>query len=117
MDPGELLARVAEVLAGNSIPFFVTGSTATIAYGEPRFTNDIDIVVRLEARDVEPLVSAFDPAEFYLAPESIRRAIRGRSSFNLLHPSSGLKVDFMVADESSFNESRFRRVRSLETGS
>jgi hypothetical protein len=43
MDPGELLARVAEVLAGNSIPFFVTGSTATIAYGEPRFTNDIDI--------------------------------------------------------------------------
>jgi hypothetical protein len=112
MDPGELLARVAEVLASNSIPYFVTGSTATIAYGEPRFTNDIDIVVRLRASDQEALVSAFDSGEFYLAPESIGRAIRRRSSFNLIHPSSGLKVYFMVADDTEFNESRFRRSAS-----
>jgi hypothetical protein len=25
------------------VPYLVTGSMATIAYGEPRFTNDIDL--------------------------------------------------------------------------
>ncbi len=35
--------------------YFVTGSTATIFYGEPRFTNDIDIVVDL----AEPFVAEF----------------------------------------------------------
>jgi len=30
------------------IPYFVTGSTAGIRYGEPRLTHDVDIVVALE---------------------------------------------------------------------
>jgi hypothetical protein len=51
-----------------------------------------------------------------MEPESIQRALRRRTSFNLIHPSSGLKVDFMVAEESSFNESRFRRVQKVRTG-
>lgn len=29
------------------LPYFVTGSAAGIAYGEPRMTHDIDIVVAL----------------------------------------------------------------------
>ena len=116
MDPGELLAIVAEALKRLDVPFFVTGSTATIAYGEPRFTNDIDIVVELEAGDVDGLVAAFDEEDFSLSPESMASAIRRRSSFNLIHPSSGLKIDFMVAADSEFNESRFRRARPVETG-
>lgn len=47
MAPSELLRRVAGVLEQLNIPYRITGSMATIAYGEPRFTNDIDIVVQL----------------------------------------------------------------------
>ncbi len=94
----------------------MTGSTATIAYGEPRFTNDIDIVVRLKTGDIEALLAAFDPEEFYLSPESMAVAVRRRTAFKLIHPSSGLKVDFMVADDSKFDESRFRRVQAIDTG-
>jgi hypothetical protein len=45
MEPSELLAYVVRVLEQLAVPYLVTGSTATIAYGEPRFTNDIDIVI------------------------------------------------------------------------
>ena len=119
MDPGELLGQVVRVLRDLEIPFFVTGSTATIAYGEPRFTNDIDIVVRLRPAHVAPVLAAFaeDSSDsFYLAEESIRRALKSHSSFNLIHPGAGLKVDFMVAEDSAFNESRFARVQLLEVG-
>ena len=116
MDPGELLSHVASVLARLELRYFVTGSTATIAYGEPRFTNDIDLVLDLPAGRIKDLVESFPGPEFYLAEEAIQGAIRRRSSFNLIHPTSGLKVDFMVAESSAFNRSRFQRVRSLEVG-
>lgn len=107
---------MASVLRRLGVAHFVTGSTATIAYGEPRLTNDIDIVVDLRAGHVEPLLSAFSGAEFYLSEETVWRAVSKRSSFNLIHPASGLKVDFMVAEDSAFNRSRFRRARELEIG-
>ncbi|MGB3940739.1 MAG: hypothetical protein WBK96_04495 [Candidatus Manganitrophaceae bacterium] len=44
MGPYDLLHAVVEVLERMQIPYLVTGSVASMAYGEPRLTNDIDIV-------------------------------------------------------------------------
>ena len=49
MEQSELLRDVTTVLEQLSLRYFVTGSVATIFFGEPRFTNDIDIVVDLPA--------------------------------------------------------------------
>lgn len=49
MEQSDLLRHLASTLERLEIPCFVTGSTASIAYGEPRFTNDIDVVVDLPA--------------------------------------------------------------------
>jgi hypothetical protein len=114
MDPGELLHLVTSTLERLEIPYLVTGSTATIAYGEPRLTNDIDIAVRLDDARARELLDSFSPEDFYLAPESAERALRDHSSFNLIHPKSGLKVDFMVTDDSPFNASRFVRATLLD---
>jgi hypothetical protein len=86
---------------------------ATIAYGEPRFTNDIDLVVKLSPHQVRELCRAFPDNEFYVSLEAALDAVQRFSQFNILHPESGLKVDVMVADESAFNASRFGRSRSL----
>ncbi|MDX1382344.1 MAG: hypothetical protein R3190_01815 [Thermoanaerobaculia bacterium] len=117
MDPGELLRLVTQSLDRLGISYLVTGSTATIAYGEPRLTNDVDIAVRVDSRQAEQIWRAFAAPDFYVDPESARRAVALHSSFNLIHPSSGLKVDFMVTDDSPFNESRFARARPLDLGS
>lgn len=116
MGPGELLRRVVDALREIEVPYFVTGATATIAYGEPRLTNDIDVVVRLGSARIEAFCEQFDPDEFYLDEEAVSRAVESRASFNLIHPSSGLKVDFMVADESPYDESRFERAREITIG-
>ena len=45
MEQLDLLRYATHVLEEMGLRYFVTGSTATIFYGEPRFTNDIDVVV------------------------------------------------------------------------
>ena len=47
--------------------YFVTGSTATIFYGEPRFTNDIDVVVELSESGRQTFVGGFHRTNFTLA--------------------------------------------------
>jgi hypothetical protein len=109
MDQAELLRSVVAVLERLNVPYLVTGSVATIYYGEPRFTNDIDIVVQLPAGRIADFCRSFPPAEFYLDDESARQAVSSHGQFNLIHPASGLKVDFIIPADSPFERSRFGR--------
>jgi hypothetical protein len=93
--------------------YLVTGSLATVFYGEPRFTNDIDIVVDLPATHVAELCAAFPSPEFYVSPESALQAVARKGQFNVIHPSSGLKLDLIVPADTAFNRSRIARARSL----
>ncbi len=113
MELAELLSRVTGILERLRIPYLVTGSVATIAYGEPRLTNDIDVAVRLLPTQVPALCEAFPEDEFYISREAAMDAVERHGQFNILHPASGLKVDLMVTDDSEFNQTRFGRARWL----
>jgi hypothetical protein len=114
MEQSDLLRFVIQVLERISLRYFVTGSMATIFFGEPRFTNDIDIVVDLPADRIPEFCSAFPAPEFYLSEETVRRAVSRRGQFNIIQPSSGLKVDIMVPADSPFNRSRFNRATRVK---
>lgn len=109
----ELLGLVVRTLEDLSLPYFVTGSMATILFGEPRFTNDIDVVVQLTANRVEALLEAFPREDFYADEEQIRQAVARRGQFNIIHPASGLKVDFMIPAMDEFDRQRFARARRV----
>lgn len=113
MEQSELLRRVTGILERLGIRYFVTGSMATIFFGEPRFTNDIDVVVDLPAGRIAELCAAFPSPDFYLSEETVRRAVARRGQFNIIHPSSGLKVDVMVPADTPFNRGRFLRARRV----
>lgn len=114
MDPAELLRVCVPVFERSSIGYFVTGSIASGVYGEVRFTRDIDIVVHLGGADIEVIVACFPESEFYVSPDAVREAINRASQFNVLHPASGLKLDFMVSAMGEFDRSRFARTRTAE---
>ncbi|HEV2854162.1 MAG TPA: hypothetical protein VHC97_15315 [Thermoanaerobaculia bacterium] len=113
MEQSELLRRVTGVLERLGLRYFVTGSMATIFFGEPRFTNDIDIVVDLPASRIADLCAAFPSPEFYLSEETVRRAVARRGQFNIIQPASGLKVDVMVPADTPFNRGRFLRAQRV----
>ena len=78
------------------IRYMVTGSVASIAYGEARLTHDVDIVVEILGAHVERLGAAFPHSDFYLPPAEViqieaNRLQRGH--FNIIHHETGFKAD------------------------
>ena len=116
MEPSELLRLLVGILERLQLRYFVTGSTVTIFYGEPRFTNDIDVVVALPESLATLFCQQFPEAEFYIDEGAVRDAIRHRSQFNIIHPPSGFKIDVIIPEASEFNRSRFNRARRVRAG-
>ena len=109
----ELLQKIVEVFESLKISYLVTGSVAAMAYGEPRLTNDIDIVAAIDEIHVTGLIKAFPLDEFYISEEMIREAIHHHGQFNIIHPASGLKVDVFIKQDTPFDISRFGRLHRV----
>jgi hypothetical protein len=104
----EVLKIISERLEAGRIPFMLTGSFALGYYGKPRMTRDLDFVVALLERHVERLVEAFSP-DFYIDADEVRSAIKTQRMFNLMHLSSGVKVDLIVRRDSEYRQLEFGR--------
>lgn len=97
----ELFVQRLEALG---LPYMVTGSVASMIYGEPRLTLDVDIVLDLEAERATDLLAAFPDSEFYRPPLEVLRVECARSTrghFNLIHHASGMKADVYLAARDS----------------
>lgn len=109
MDQIDLLRLVAQTLEGMGLRYAVVGSFASGAWGEPRLTHDIDIVVDLNEFDAQSVCNAFAGEEFYVSSTAAREAVQNQGQFNLIHPASGNKVDFMVAGGSAWARAQLER--------
>ena len=71
MEQMTILRLAVESLERLNVPYLVVGSIASIAYGESRFTQDIDIVAAFEMKHVAGLLAAFPEPEFYLSESAV----------------------------------------------
>jgi len=85
-----------------SIPYMVTGSAAVTVYGEPRLTNDIDIVIALSRGDGGRLAALYSVETFYFPPQEVIDSELQKNSgggFNVIHHATGFKADFYLAQD------------------
>jgi len=102
---------VAEALEHCGVRYLVGGSLSSSLSGEPRSTLDVDLVVSMSDSDVGPFVERLGD-EFWVEPGSLRRAIRDRSSANIIHYGTSTKVDLFIAGGSVLDEQQmYRRQR------
>lgn len=90
-----------------NLNYFITGSVATIIYGEPRLTHDIDIVLEVHTESLDAFVKAFSRKQFYLPPieiikSEVMRSERGH--FNIIHHESGFKADIYLTGKDEFQK-------------
>ncbi|MFN3762930.1 MAG: hypothetical protein ACK4WK_06995 [Anaerolineae bacterium] len=104
------LIPVVEALEGLDVAYQIGGSVASSAYGVPRTTMDIDLVADLRPEHVQPLVVRLQD-QYYVSPEAIYEALRRRSSFNLIHLETMVKVDVFVLRPEPYEQEAFRRAR------
>lgn len=73
------LFQFIDPLEQQGIPYALVGSVASSIYGEPRATNDLDLVIQIGTDDAGRLVAAFPEDKFYVPPVEVVRAELGRA--------------------------------------
>ena len=99
-------------LARAGVEYMLTGSLAMAFYAEPRFTNDIDLVVALGGDQAAHFIAAFREG-YYLPEEAIPDEIRKRGMFNVIHEASGIKLDCIMLKDDELERLKFSRRVSL----
>ncbi|MCU1290627.1 MAG: hypothetical protein JWN60_2856 [Acidobacteria bacterium] len=111
----EVLRDFVQKAGRAEMPYMITGSFAMSAYGEIRFTRDIDIVVEIEREKIDAFFAVFEK-DYYVSANSIRRAVKNRSMFNLIHLEKAVKIDCIVHKDSEFENLKFSNRREAKIG-
>jgi hypothetical protein len=88
---------VIDILDAMGVEYLIWGGVATVMYGEPRFTQDMDVVIRLGRDQVDTLARLFEEDGYYVSVEAIHDALERHFYFNVIHLETNIKVDFCIA--------------------
>ena len=112
MDQAELLVYLLDVLERQKLRYALVGSHASMAYGEQRLTNDIDVLVDLSPGTLVPFCNEFPQPPFYVSDDGARYAVTHGGTFNIIDPGGGQKIDIFVPS-SDFDRSQLDRAAPL----
>jgi hypothetical protein len=99
------------------VRYMITGSVASMIYGEPRLTHDIDLVIELNQDDAERFADAFPIEEFYCPPSEVIGVEAGRHQrghFNLIHHETGFKADSYLAGKEKLHRWALNNRKSID---
>ena len=91
-----------------SIQHYIGGSIASSIYGMARTTMDIDIVADCKIYHVSALKQLLEN-NYYVDENMMLEAIRTKTSFNLIHSATTLKIDIFIYDDDPFQRSAIDR--------
>ncbi len=89
------LNKLTSVLGEHRIRYHLTGGLTGTAYGEPRMTQDIDIVVdpvQIQSM-LDEFVDSLAASDFMFDERSVRSAVQEQGLFQLLDECECLKLD------------------------
>lgn len=115
----DLVEAFIRPLESAGLSYVITGSVAAMVYGEPRLTNDIDLILELDESSVSILESAFPEPDYYRPPTElilIETARGQRGHFNLIHNDSMLKADVYLVGADPLHRWAFAKHRRLDLG-
>jgi hypothetical protein len=108
-----LLHDIVSRLDAAEIDYMLTGSVALNCYAQPRMTRDIDLVVAFCLKDALQIQDILGP-DYYVLEDAAREAVAQQSSFNAIHQTTLIKVDFMVRKREDYRLHEFARRQRLK---
>lgn len=118
MISGDVLAAVkpvVEVFEQLGIGYLIGGSIASSVYGVARSTLDADLMADVKPEHVTAIVELLG-ADYYVSEGAIREALNRRSSFNLVHLDTMVKIDVFIPKGEPFDQSTLRRRQTTILG-
>ena len=99
---------VIECFERLGIDYYIGGSVASSAYGIARATMDVDLIAKIETKHVDSLVKALEK-NYYIDAGMITNAIQKKSSFNLIHLETMIKIDVFILRDQPYDLKAFDR--------
>lgn len=116
IDLGAVLRPVIAALEASGAGYVIVGSTAAAAWGVARTTRDVDLVATISGDLGRRFLEVLDDSELYVPAGEALRTIESGGSFNILHPTTGGKVDVFVSSDAFAQQRIERRVRGEAVG-
>lgn len=110
------IRRICAALEHHEIPYMVTGSVASSIHGVPRSTNDLDIVIAPNSKQLRELVQFVKRFGYFAQIESAEDALRVRDQFNIIDFPNAWKVDLIIRKERDFSVTEFERREEIQVG-
>lgn len=107
-DQEPFFRQLTTLLDRAGIPFMVSGSLASSFHGDPRATNDFDLVIDPDFDSLNRFLRSL-PADWYASKDTARAALRQRSMFNVIDSGAGWKADLIIRKERPFSLREFSR--------
>jgi hypothetical protein len=99
-DLQDTLKRVSDILSQLGLRYHMTGGLASSYYADPRFTQDIDLVIELsEDRPEAKLLLARLSSGYFVNEQVAMEAIRQNGLFQAIDETSLIKIDFHVGEK------------------
>lgn len=114
-DPLRVALAVGAILDRLGVAYVTAGSLASSLHGEPRSSDDLDIVADLSRSQATSLLQALG-REWYVSADAVNAAVTHGTSFNAIHLPSGVKVDVFIVGADAFDAHRVATGRSERLG-
>ncbi|MGE5296435.1 MAG: hypothetical protein ACM3VT_16570 [Solirubrobacterales bacterium] len=112
-DEHEFLVRLTRLLDEAGIPYMATGSMGSSIHGRPRATQDADIVIDPDERQLVSLIALLGQ-DYYVSRDAAMDALRRRTMFNVIDLKGGRKADLIIRKDRPFSRQEFSRRRQIE---
>ncbi len=89
----EILKDVCSYLNSKGIDYVLIGGIAVIAYGNPRTTVDIDIIIQLEKEDIKEFAEFLKSEGFFSDPHDLKKALHEKSHFTAEMKDTLFRID------------------------
>jgi hypothetical protein len=120
LDIAGFLQLVIEALNAAGVEYLIGGAIAEWAWGEPRATQDLDLVVKIPIKSITKLSKELEKRDMLVPAEIILDAVvedRADIPINAIHMYSGLKADlYPVREGDALRQSAFQRREKVDYG-
>lgn len=112
MIPEQAFDIVLRRLEECGIPFMITGSFASNAHGVPRMTQDANVIIETDLPGLLRFIRSLGE-EFYADTDAAKNAYAGNRIFNVIHKTTGFKIDLILRKPRAFSKEEFERRQKI----
>jgi hypothetical protein len=110
----DVLRRLTSALDRAGIAYMLTGSFASVYYGLPRSTQDIDLVIAADPEQLKGFIGGLSADEYYSDMDAALRAHHHKSLFNIIDMKTAWKIDMIFRKDRAFSRMEFSRRQRVE---